>query len=358
MGTVLILSPAEIKKHPAVIRESHINLWILSAFLGKRYLLDLGFFLKNEHQKTAINSIQVLVPLPDPEAKCLVSHMTDVAEASWGVVFAGYQPAADVRMRCRELRRKSIKELQTHSYWEIGFDGEVGAGQERYVRIRFASYERPECLDSSGGWFGLGARLRLDLRLFDYREHAEFRGLGEDLRTKLIPIKRSHVYFVAPHVNRPELFSPNFSYIRILEDRLWERYLWRTTSWPNNRHRKMLVYCWRQGTQDDQAISSHRIFATLIPRGFLSNANRLFSVVVGAIGVIFLSLAVLQPLITLQPFQPSTTSTNLLSRVPLYSLILVIILNLPRVIEQVSKWFKWGRRLRRTIDEKLYVLRN
>lgn len=360
MSTVLALSVANIDAHPVAIRECHINLWILPAFLGKRYQFDIGFFLRNI-DNMPVDEIQLVVPLASPDAaQCLVSHMDDKAPEAWETVFGRKPPDAQTRTRTI-LERIGITELRTHSCWSLKLTQIIKPNTERYLRVRFSSYNQPACIDTFGGWLGLGARLRLDLRLFDYHELADFRGLPQDFNMRLIPIQHSYVYLVAPQVNRPELYSPPFTYIRILEDPLWRGYLGRRPSLLRRRTRKMHVFAWKRQSDDQAAVAAHRVFSTFIPRGLPSTMGRVLSVGCGIVALSAAALALLYPLIHPATAQKVTVVPVIgftWWKVSGISAVVVFILSLPRLVGWVSTWARWMQNARSWADEKLYAIRD
>lgn len=352
MGTVLILGATDLRNHPLLVRECHVNLWILPALLGKRYLLDLGMFIMNDHAARELQGVRLVVPFRSPETMCLVAHMEDRTPESWRVVFGSQPPPPeDARLRAT-LTRIDIPGLRTHSCWQLTFSRQLAGKREGYVRVRFASYEWPDCLDTFAGWLGLGSRLRLDLRLYDHREHDDFRALTEDLDRRLVPIENSYVYLVAPHVNRPELRSPEFSYIRILEDPLWRRYLQRRPA----RSRKMHVFAWKQRLTNGQS-SSHRIFATLVPRGVSASAVRLISIGSGGFAVAVITLGVVHEVMGIGPpvFKPSLMPVQLAG---LVGLIVSAALNLPVILERTWRWRVWLGAAGERIDRWWYGVRD
>lgn len=359
MGTVLTLGATDIQVHPASIGECHINLWILPAFLGRRYSFDVGFFLMNEHT-AQLDRLQLIVPMASPETpQCLVSYMEDKATDSWRAVFGQRPPPPGSRIRTR-LARANLEGLRMHSCWDVTLIPPIHPRSEGYLRVRFSSYERPACLDTFGGWFGLGARLRLDLRLFDYHELADFQGLPQDFDRRLIPINNSYVYLVAPHVNRPELYSPPLGYIRILEDPLWRGYLGRKPSLVRRQNRKMHVFAWKRDSANGRVNSPHRIFASLIPRGLLSTVTRAVGVASAGIALSALAFALLFPLLasTAPSQSPQALGPPVVTslRVSLVTGIIALALSLPRLVGWISTWMRWLQTIHRRIDERLYAV--
>ena len=261
MGTVLIMKPENFSTQELKISESHINIWLLPALGGTYHILDVGFYLRNSHSAQKIDQVQTIVPLRNPEVSCLVTLMENRSPQSWRVIFRGKEPLnRTVRSKFEPVEDpKSVP--KTYSRWKVLFDPPINPGEERYIRIRFASYHRPAYLDSYGSFLGFGQRIRIDLRLFDHREHAEFLNVPEHLEDKMIPIQKSCVYLVASHVRHPDLYSPEFAYIRILESPLWLGYIGRKPNLFRPKSRKMHIFAWKREKDESlPPLDSHRIF--------------------------------------------------------------------------------------------------
>jgi hypothetical protein len=349
MGTIVVYKDPDSQDNDPRIDECHVNLWVLPALMGTRYLLDLGFYLENRGTSGSLQKLRLVVPMADPEPYCLVSRM-EAKPQSWDVIFS---PTS--RVIANRAVRKAVtlekqeelsKKLEKHSVWRLTLSPtSLQPHETGYVRTRFGSYTRPACLERIRVSGGLSSEDRLDLRLYDWREIAELQEVATHFRDLVVPVEKSFVYVVAPRVRTVDLCSPSLAYIRVLEDRLWRLYLGRRLSFCRSA-RKMLVFSWKR--TDGTNSGPHRIFATLVPG---SSRRRALSTLRFALTVIVLlaggALAWQQ-------------AVRIYGGSPWNLLILVlafVLLFLPVLIKRISIWNSYIESAYSRLDEWMYGVR-
>ncbi len=252
-----------------------------------------------------------------------------------------------------------VGRAEMHSIWKVVFSPEVTRKQDRYARIRFSSYARPAALDFFGPLFSFVRRERLDLRLYDARELAELQDVSDRIHREIIPVGNSYFYFVAPHVLRPDLYSPSLDYIRVLEDPLWRRYLGRKPSLFARHTRKMHVYAWKRNA-DPSSESPQRIFATLVPYGFNGTVIRAVELLFWFTSVLALILIIgsrVSPSIhALYDRASNATLQNVGSSLIFAALISFVLVEFPKMLDGISRWSVWIATAREWLDNKIYGL--
>ncbi|MCK4792477.1 MAG: hypothetical protein KAV87_52595 [Desulfobacteraceae bacterium] len=354
MGTILILRPDNFSAEEIRISESHINVWLLPALGGAYHILDIGFYLENSHRERNINEIQAIVPLRNPETSCLITQMENQSPQSWRVIFRGKEPLDRTVLSTFEPMDDPQSVPKSYSRWKVKFDPPINPGEEKYIRIRFSSYYRPAYLDFYGGWLGFGRRIRVDLRLFDHREHAEFLNMPEHLEGKLIPIQRSNVYLVASQARHPELFSPEFAYIRVLESQLWLDYLGRKPNLIRPHKRKMHIFAWKREKEESAlSIDSHRIFVSFKTSSVLLIGTRILHLISWLIIAILLAVLAGKNLLRVwSPSAPTQVPTWLNQIFNFWPLAVVVLILLE--LNRYGSIIKGFAKIIRLIDGWIY----
>lgn len=109
------------------------------------------------------------------------------------------------------------------SIWTIELSEPTKNDEWTYIRFRI-SVKNPWRVWAHKGW-GLAKRgAVVDLRICDIRESLLL-GHGRSESTHLVPIKHIFLFLVAPSYFVPNHFSPSLHYSRLLEPKVWEKYL-------------------------------------------------------------------------------------------------------------------------------------
>lgn len=110
-----------------------------------------------------------------------------------------------------------------YSSWGIEFERPLSANETSYVRFRFR-IRNPSNIWLSKGW-GLAKRGAIaDLRVADVRESLVL-GDGRKEANYIKDIGQVFLFVICPSNFLPKHISPNLHYSRLLEPKMWNKYL-------------------------------------------------------------------------------------------------------------------------------------
>ncbi len=239
------------------VDQLHVNVWSLaSLFPWRRSLVvDIGVALTARED---VSGISLALPFRTVAVKDLSEYLTDNRTAS--LIFdsvAWYDPRrSELRadgspMRLLRMDAKSGREdgLSSDSLtvWGVNFVRRLKAGRTGYFRMRFE-------VEPSRSWewqptavLRRKSGLLVDLRVADVRSTVELAG-GESILSRVCKINRAYIFAVLPQSLSPSTVSPEPSYIRLLEPRVWGRYLDRKAEFFG---RRLVVYQWKSDKHPD-----------------------------------------------------------------------------------------------------------
>ncbi len=253
---------------PFCVPELNVNLWVLPGLLGRRVVyLEVGIHLQAPSEAALTSFILLLPggteeqpvdladPLVDPKvAKLIFGEQVDIKEGR--LCFAEGKDVEILPISTTETIKDATKSDSNFSHWRVQLARPVR--ETAYVRLRFRIRTRGRMLLVRG--FGMFAsRMLVNIRVSDLRESVTVPDEAIYQRA-LLPIEKLTCHIVlparfrAPAVGAASLLLPP----RILEGRVWERYLGRATYLL--RQGKLTVYPWHH---DDQ-ITLNRPFRAFI----------------------------------------------------------------------------------------------
>jgi hypothetical protein len=119
--------------------------------------------------------------------------------------------------------------------------GSHGVGDSYYFRLRYECGDISRIFRSKGWGFAKRGWI-FDLRVNDIRETVE---LPEALSAeRMLPIKRCYIFLIAPSSYVPALHSPELKYTRLLELKVWKKYL--DTCRNVGKNARSSIYYWRE----------------------------------------------------------------------------------------------------------------
>ena len=276
MGFFGVASVGEPASAP-IAEHCHLNLWVLGGLLGYRVCyLDVGLALRAGEEP--VKEIKVGVPAatdekPKRAIDSLAGQLADPVIA--GLIFARRDVLHDGRLEVTRGEQLQILDIDRpncklaeqprhrfFSLWTLRLNEALGAGESGYLRVRFR-------IRSPGRlWVwqrSLLSRNRAiaDLRVNDERESRSVTDISA-FSSNLLPLRSLDSFIIAPAIFNPAVTTPEPSYVRGLEGRVWERYLGRRTDLRRNQ--KFLVHRWEA---DPAPVSSEKPF-----RGFLQLERR------------------------------------------------------------------------------------
>jgi len=232
----------------------HLNLWVLGGLFGYRAVyLDVGLRLRPNEEQLGRFRLGLPIGTRDDSLVSLRDVMTDPVVASLifareNVIVGDHQLNLDgqriplLRLDSANSMREARGNHHDFSIWTIALAEPLEIGAEGYVRLRF----KIKSLGRLWLWHrSLAARTAAtaDIRVADERE-AQTVQYTETLTSRMVQADRIDAFIIAPEVFQPRLTSPDPAYVRLLEGRVWEKYLHRATDIFRNE--KFLVYRWRE----------------------------------------------------------------------------------------------------------------
>lgn len=273
MGTILTYVEPTTR-----IKDCHVNVWTLPAFLGEIHYLDVGLRLENAAE-TPLAHVDIGIPLvPRPEdTECLISKVKDLS--SWRLIFpdathltqggAGHVNQSLKRAEFGDMPMSSVsiamrEALDQFSVWRLTLDEPLPPGQATYLRVRFAIREdrkrKLACVRHSND-LAVFERVRTyDLRVNETREQVQ---LPEQIRRFPTPPRMDvlRIFLIVADRYSPRVINPQPKHIRLLEGRAWQDYLGRRLApFGIGGTPKLVIYSWKA---EVPAGEEYRAFASL-----------------------------------------------------------------------------------------------
>lgn len=110
-----------------------------------------------------------------------------------------------------------------------------------YLRFRYECGDVSQLFRSKGWGFAKRGWI-FDLRVNDIRETVQLpEAIGAE---RMLPIERCYIFVVAPSAFVPALYSPSLQYTRLLELKVWKKYL--DTCRHVGKNTRSSIYYWRE----------------------------------------------------------------------------------------------------------------
>jgi hypothetical protein len=253
------------------VRRCHLNLWALPGLWpGRRLLyLDVGLDILAVGN-TDVNRFDLLLPFGVETAKWPegdhvaqdlydVLCTDDVAELVFGGPVRQLGESDQRVLRVSDytddltlirLNVDGVKPAQDYtarsdsSLYTVELQRPIPVGQSRYVRMRWRVLEPGQLWVKRRRTGGV----RIDFRVCDVRESA-FVDRERRLRPKICEIEKINFFLMAPPRLQPGAYSPQFTYLRVLEPGAWRTYLGGMSYFRKNSG--FLVYYWKRTSSPD-----------------------------------------------------------------------------------------------------------
>lgn len=246
---------------PLEVEACHLSFWILPKpwfrLFGYTFCFDVGLRLRSA---TPVRRLRVVFPFDseysrifDLSAIVLNQDFSPlifgkpVTVANGRITYDGPLDGSDaISDRVIAISAKNSSPEETakaagFSIWTIELESPTESNEWTYVRFRISA-KNPWRVWASKGW-GLAKRgAVVDLRVCDIRESLLL-GHGKSESAHLLPIKQLFLFLVAPSYFVPNHFSPALHYTRLLEPKVWERYL--NSYSPHTDGAKFSIHQWR-----------------------------------------------------------------------------------------------------------------
>jgi hypothetical protein len=232
----------------------HVNLWSLDA-LGPRRTLVLDLGLTIQAAEKPVSCITVALPVgtsdrvEDLASKVLDTDLAglifdkEVTKPEPAVIRFDDAPTNVVRVKTTTSGQAEAHRSRDFSVWTLQFATPLDPGRAGYLRVRFAVTGSGRTWQWQRNYLARTGAL-VDFRICDVRGTATVLG-GDELRGRILPIGRVHVFVMVPSWLHQRSASPIPTYVRVLEGSVWAGYLGRA---PEIRSRsKLVVYYWREG---------------------------------------------------------------------------------------------------------------
>lgn len=245
------------------IEACHLSFWVIPRpwyrLFGFDFSVDIGLRIKSEHP---LRRLRIVVPF-DSQESSIVDLSAAVLDQKFNSLIFGRQVkvkddvieydgplSGDDPIRDRVIpisAKSSVPHPPTgtdrtgYSVWSVELAKSISTGEGAYVRFRITA-QKPWRVWSSKGW-GLAKRgVVLDFRISDVRESILL-GHGQSEAEHILPIKQLFLFLVAPMYFVPIHFSPILHYTRLLEPKVWEKYLEFSSSHVDGA--KLSIHQWR-----------------------------------------------------------------------------------------------------------------
>lgn len=116
-----------------------------------------------------------------------------------------------------------------------------------YLRLRFAVANPGQVWIWKRSLLARNGAL-VDIRVSELRETVtvpDWMAFQDDI----VPIKRLNCFVIAPAFLQARAISPQTQYMRLLEGRVWERYLGRPAEWFDRR--RLIIYHWQVAKENE-----------------------------------------------------------------------------------------------------------
>lgn len=131
-----------------------------------------------------------------------------------------------------------------------------GESSTVYLRFRYEARSQNDVV-SSKGWGFAKQGLIFDLRINDIREAIDYNAGNQPSQMK--PGDEANIFLIHPALYTMITQSPDSHYARLLEPRVWKKYL--STCKPYNEQRKLVITQWR--SEKFTHLKPFRIFAQM-----------------------------------------------------------------------------------------------
>jgi hypothetical protein len=175
------------------------------------------------------------------------------------VIDYGRGPVRLGRVILAETKRDQSRSGRDHSLWTVRFAPALGNGDRMYLRFRCAVANPGQAWIWKRSLFAKDGAL-IDIRVSELRETVtvpDWMAFQDDI----IPINKLNCFVIAPAFLQARAMSPQPQYIRLLEGRVWERYLGRPAEWFSRR--RLIIYHWRVA-KEDQTVSPTNPFRAFL----------------------------------------------------------------------------------------------
>jgi hypothetical protein len=228
------------------VEAAHLTLWVLPKhwsrlfwFKGFDYFFDVG--LRLTEAEGNLRRIRVTVPFDSaPDSLSDLSSFildSEFAPLVFGKPVAvdgntinydgsalGQGQISDSVVPISVQNSAPVQEMHPRfSVWNLELQHDVRPGENAYVRFRFA-IKSPNLLWNSKGWGYAKRGYIADLRVADVRE-TTLLGLGRPEAEHVMPVSRLFLFLGAPAYFVPQHMSPQLHYSRLLEPKVWKKYL-------------------------------------------------------------------------------------------------------------------------------------
>jgi hypothetical protein len=275
----------------------HLNLWSLGGLFGHRvFLFDVGLRLKNK-QERGLTKIRLAIPFGTDKESLEDLHDLMLNQSSARLIFGkpvtidgstidyegGVQVlVANISSNESQLHTELSDLGKGYSLWTIKISPSIKSGEECYARVRF------ELRNLGRAWVWKRSGLAktgalVDLRVADVRQAVSEWNALED---QIVPIQGINVFVISPASLQFRATSPSFHYMRLLEGRVWEPYLRRSSDF--RRSAKLVIFEWRNnaGSQVDPAHPFRVLLDLSYEFGLLPLGNHLLTAVLVLIGLL------------------------------------------------------------------------
>ncbi len=250
---------------PFEVEACHISFWVLPKawyrLFGHNFCFDVGLRFKSEEP---LRRLRIVIPF-DSKQKQISDLSAVVLDPDFSPLIFGkpvtvtngyvtYDGPLDGQDRINDRvigispENSTPEQISTEtpgfSIWTVELAEPTTSNEWTYVRFRIAAND-PWRIWASKGW-GLAKRgAVVDLRICDIRESLLL-GHGQSESAHLVPIKQLFLFLVAPSYFVPNHFSPTLHYTRLLEPKVWARYLAGFSSHTDGA--KFSIHQWRYTT--------------------------------------------------------------------------------------------------------------
>lgn len=240
-----------------VVEQLHVNLWSVVGLLPRRraLLVDVGVRIT---AKNPTRTLSLAIPfrvlsqrdlssdLRDPESAALIFDSVVRHDPTAGSIHVDEEELLLIEMNANSALERTLSS-DAISVWNVNFVRALQAGETGYFRMRFEVAGGRAWQWQKQGLFGGRAGLLLDLRVADIRSTIALQG-GPDIRERVVDVEKAYLFAVLPEWLTPSTESPPVGYIRLLEPRVWGKYLGRKAEFWG---RRLVVYQWKSDRTPD-----------------------------------------------------------------------------------------------------------
>lgn len=221
------------------IAECHINLWSLGGILGHRVLLGCSPALPFGTRDDAITDLRDRI-LDQSSGRLIFAGPVRV---DGDTIDYGKGPLRLGRVILGDTKRVEARSGKDHSVWTVRFAPALKTGERMYLRLRFAVANPGQI------WIWKRSLLARNGALVDIR-------VSELRETVTVPDWMAF----QDHI-QARAINPQTQYIRLLEGRVWERYLGRPAEWFDRR--RLIIYHWQVAKENESVAPANPFRAFL-----------------------------------------------------------------------------------------------